>query len=104
MFRAAADQLAFSTGGVEALRVNASQNVGIGTDSPTERLEVDGNILASGFITPDYVFEKYFEGRSDLNPSMSFGICKKFMPSFKKTNTSRGCPLRKTSDNRVGFW
>ena len=38
--------------------------VGIGTTTPSENLHVEGNILANGSITPDYVFEHYFEGKS----------------------------------------
>lgn len=37
-------------------------NVGIGTTAPTEKLHVIGNILATGTITPDYVFQKYYDG------------------------------------------
>lgn len=44
-------------------------NFGIGTTAPSQKLHVIGNILASGTITPDYVFEKHFEGASKLNPS-----------------------------------
>ncbi|GEM_PF-2760661 len=44
-------------------------NFGIGTTNPSQKLHVIGNILATGTITPDYVFEKYFEGESELNPS-----------------------------------
>lgn len=42
--------------------------VGVNTNSPTEKLHVTGNILASGTITPDYVFEHYFEGESPSKP------------------------------------
>ncbi|WP_298956496.1 hypothetical protein [uncultured Nonlabens sp.] len=49
-------------------RGNALPAVGIGTTAPTQSLQVIGNILASGTITPDYVFESYFDGYSDLNP------------------------------------
>ncbi|MBL6662919.1 MAG: hypothetical protein ISP71_02340 [Flavobacteriales bacterium] len=46
-------------------------NVGVGV-VPTEKLHVNGNILANGTITPDYVFEHYFEGRSVTNPNYKF--------------------------------
>ena len=41
-------------------------NVGIGVSAPTEKLHVGGNILATGTITPDYVFQKYYDGYSSL--------------------------------------
>jgi hypothetical protein len=40
MWFPAADTIAFSEGGVEALRIDSSGNVGIGTSSPTHRLDV----------------------------------------------------------------
>lgn len=50
-----------------------STNLGIGTQSPTEKLTVKGKILAGEVkvvdvaTIPDYVFEKYFTGKSELN-------------------------------------
>lgn len=59
MLRAAANQLAFSTNATEALRINASQNVGIGTTTPTKKLEVNGevkiNTLTAGNINDSRV-------------------------------------------------
>lgn len=43
-------QIAFKTGGTEALRIDSSQNVGIGTDNPGEKLHVDGNILVDSVL------------------------------------------------------
>jgi hypothetical protein len=40
IFFPAADTIAFSEGGVEAMRIDSSGNVGIGTDSPAYRLQV----------------------------------------------------------------
>jgi hypothetical protein len=52
--------------------VTTNGDVGIGTDTPTEKLHVMGNVIASGTITPDYVFEHYFDGKSELNPNYKF--------------------------------
>ncbi len=42
MFFPAADTIAFSEGGVEAMRLDSSGNVGIGTSSPSSKLGVNG--------------------------------------------------------------
>ena len=54
------DQLRIGTANIERIRVNASGNVGIGPNSitaPSQRLDVDGNIITSGqiFIPGDIV-------------------------------------------------
>ena len=41
-------QLRFDANGTQALTIDSSQRVGIGTTSPTQKLHVDGNILLSG--------------------------------------------------------
>lgn len=48
IYSPAADTIAFTEGGVEAMRINSSANVGIGTNSPNARLDVSGNIRISG--------------------------------------------------------
>ncbi len=63
MFFPAADQIAFAEGGVEAMRLNASGNVGIGTSSPSQRLDVVGNVVLSGQNTADQ-FIKVGAGRT----------------------------------------
>ncbi len=80
MFLAAVGELAFTSNSVEAIRIDTNQNVGIGinTIAANTRLHVVGNSLFDGDVTittgntftpPDYVFEKYFNGISNLNPS-----------------------------------
>jgi len=48
IFFPAADTIAFSEGGTESMRIDASGNLGLGTTSPTEKLSVSGGIVATG--------------------------------------------------------
>ena len=43
IFFPAADTIAFAEGGAEAMRINSSGNVGIGTSSPTDRIDITRN-------------------------------------------------------------
>ena len=63
---------ATALGASNAMVILKNGNTGIGINSPIEKFEVNGNIKANTFISqtttyPDYVFEKYYEGISDLN-------------------------------------
>jgi hypothetical protein len=51
MWFPAADTIAFSEGGVEALRIDSSGNVGIGTSSPTGKLDLFSNVTSSTIST-----------------------------------------------------
>ena len=53
------NELAFSTASNERLRINSSGNVGIGTTSPAEKLEVIGKILIKGDQSYTYGSEIY---------------------------------------------
>ncbi|MDY3363213.1 hypothetical protein PG623_04275 [Riemerella anatipestifer] len=72
-------------------KVRFGDNVGIGVDIPTEKLEVDGNVKATGFIGanaaifPDYVFQKYYTGTSSLKADYSFKTLRQ-VEDFVKTN------------------
>lgn len=58
IFFPAADTIAFSEGGVESVRIDASGNVGIGTSSPATKLDVSGqgklNAITFSFNTSYY--------------------------------------------------
>ena len=49
IFFPAADTIAFSEGGTEAMRIDSSGRVGIGTSSPTARLDVSSTGLSANF-------------------------------------------------------
>ena len=46
--------MAFYTGGSERVRIDTSGNVGIGTSSPGQKLDVAGNVGASGVVLGSY--------------------------------------------------
>jgi len=50
IFFPSADTIAFAEGGVEALRIDSSANIGIGTANPSQRLEVVGGEIKAGRV------------------------------------------------------
>ena len=52
IFFPAADTIAFTEGGVEAMRINSSGNVGIGTTSPVVKLDIYGTGGALSAVNP----------------------------------------------------
>jgi hypothetical protein len=65
--------LYFYTNATERVRITSLGNVGIGTLNPDEKLAVKGKIHAEEvrvdlLVPADYVFQKYYTGKSDLNP------------------------------------
>ena len=82
--------------------VDSLGRVGIGTN-PSEKLEVSGNILATGSITPDYVFEKYYNGESILKPEYTFEKLEKIEQFIKKHKHLPGVPSAKEIQKQGGI-
>jgi hypothetical protein len=64
----------FFTVGAERMRITEGGNVGVGTLNPDSKLTVNGTIHATEVkvtqtVPADYVFEKYYLGKSSLNPN-----------------------------------
>ncbi|WP_161531710.1 hypothetical protein [Riemerella anatipestifer] len=73
-------------------KVRFGDNVGIGVDAPTEKLEVAGRVKAASFagtngatLFPDYVFQKYYTGTSSIKADYSFKTLSQ-VEDFVKTN------------------
>ena len=67
-----------------------SGNVGIGTNNPDEKLTVDGTvhskeILVDLRIPADFVFQKYYTGKSELNENYTM-LSLKEIETFTKKN------------------
>lgn len=50
----------------------ANGRVGLGTVNPLHALHVNGNVLARSYTVADYVFQYYFDGKSNLNKNYRF--------------------------------
>jgi hypothetical protein len=77
---------------IEYMRIDLDNGyVGIGTNAPDEKLTVKGKIHAEevrvnlDIPAPDYVFEKYFNKDSKLNPSYEMPTLKE-VEAFTRAN------------------
>jgi hypothetical protein len=68
----AADTVAASTAGSERMRIDSSGNVGIGTDSPSDKLEVVGILNANGTTITDTQIEINEGGSGDRYAFLDF--------------------------------
>ncbi len=100
IYRIAANQLGFSTNGILALTIDASQNI-----ISQANLTVGGTIstVASGQVHPDYVFQKYFLGNSTLNSDYEFKNLRKIEEFIKKNHHLPGLQSAKEI-NEKGIW
>ena len=83
--------------------VSTNGNVGINNDNPTQKLHVIGNILASGSITPDYVFESYYDGESHLNPTYKLQPLNEVEQFIKENKHLPGVPSAQDIEEQGGI-
>ena len=80
IFSPAADTIAFSEGGVESMRIDSSGNVGIGTSSPVNKLNV---VSSTGQVDNDGLIKAEYTGStSTVNASVTvknYGGTSQFM-------------------------
>lgn len=76
--------------------------IGIGTNSPDELLTVKGKIHTqevlvdlNGAVAPDYVFENYFSGASDLKPEYTFPTLQEVASYVEEQHHLPGIPSAK---------
>ena len=86
--------VSFSCGAQNSLSSITQKNgmIGIGTSDPDQKLTVKGKIHTqevlvdlNGAVAPDYVFEKYYQGKSALNSDYQM-LDLKSLEAFLKQN------------------
>ena len=104
IFFPAADTIAFSEGGVEAMRIDSAGNVGIGTSSPTYKLHLDNINAGDGIAIQDSNDSAsvglYFLNGSDVIVGSIFGLTDNTGMSFQTNGSER---LRIDSAGDVGI-
>jgi hypothetical protein len=64
-----ARNLSFVTSGQSRILIDSSGNVGIGTNTPSEKLQVEGNVLVNGNLSADEIITKILEIPNGLGPN-----------------------------------
>ncbi|MGV0753083.1 hypothetical protein [Empedobacter brevis] len=85
---------------INLFNIHGNGNVGIGTDKPDEKLTVKGKIHAEEIIVDlavpaDYVFQKYFTGKSELKADYEFPKLEEVEKFVKENNHLPGIPSAK---------
>ncbi|MGU9940224.1 tail fiber protein [Empedobacter brevis] len=85
---------------IKASSTNNNGFIGIGTENPDEKLTVKGKIHAEEIIVDlavpaDYVFQKYFTGKSELKADYEFPKLEEVEKFVKENNHLPGIPSAK---------
>jgi hypothetical protein len=82
------------------MHIGSEGKVGIGTTSPDDKLTVNGRIHATevkvtATVTPDYVFQKYYTGKSELKSDYTMPTLAEIESFTKKNNHLPAVPSAK---------
>lgn len=83
--------------------VTHDNRVGINTIKPEETLHVNGNILANAYLTPDYVFEHYFEANKSTKPNYQFKSLDQVYNFVKKNHHLPNVPSKEEVEKQGGI-
>lgn len=104
MFFPAADTIAFAEGGVEAMRIDSSGNVGIGTASPTGKLNVGSGRSFFGANSETYsIGVGYTQARVNSGQTYYIGATDSATPDLVFSNASGTERMRIDSSGNLLF-